>query len=134
MGHDGYRVKVVRQQSLRERNGGNVKLNMDGCWYESNGRGGLFRDQNGEWIMGYYGRKDFSSSLEAELWSIFKGLEIVLERKLKNVKIKSDSLTVVNLINEGNPTFHPQSVVINDAHQLMARTDTPIGPIYRSGR
>lgn len=82
--------------------------------------------------MGYYGRKDFSSSLEAELWSIFKGLEIVLERKLKNVKIESDFLTAVNLINEGNPTFHPQCVVINDTHQLMARTDTPVGHIYCS--
>ncbi|XP_058203102.1 uncharacterized protein LOC131317581 [Rhododendron vialii] len=113
----------------------NIKLNTDGCWYEMNGRGGfggLFRDHKGDWIMGFYGRRNFSSSLEAEIWSIYKGLKIILERKLKNVAIESDSLTAVNLIKEGNPSNHPQSVLINEAHFIMAKTNTPIEHTYRS--
>ncbi|XP_058181362.1 probable LRR receptor-like serine/threonine-protein kinase At1g56140 [Rhododendron vialii] len=114
---------------------GNVKLNTDGCWFEMNGRGGfggLFRDHTGDWIMGFYGMRHFSSSLEAEMWSIYTGLKIILERKLKNVTIESDSLTAVNLIKEGNPHNHPQSVLINEAHFIMAKTDTLIEHTYRS--
>ncbi|XP_058228002.1 uncharacterized protein LOC131336237 [Rhododendron vialii] len=114
---------------------GNVKLNTDGCWYESNGTGGfggLFRNHMGDWIMGYYGKRSFHSSLEAELWSIYKGLEVILERKLENVKIESDSLVAVNLTMEGNPGNHPQSVLINEIHALLTQTNTTIGHIYRS--
>ncbi|KAG5515273.1 hypothetical protein RHGRI_036347 [Rhododendron griersonianum] len=54
--------------SLNMRSKGDIKLNTDGCWYEANGRGGfggLFRDHNGDWIMGYYGKGAFTSSLES---------------------------------------------------------------------
>ncbi|KAI8551902.1 hypothetical protein RHMOL_Rhmol06G0223200 [Rhododendron molle] len=114
---------------------GAIKLNTDGCWYEAYGRGGfggLFQDHNGDWIVGYYGKGAFTSSLEADIWSVHKGLEIILERKLENVKIESDSLNVVNLINEGNPNLHPQSVMINETHHLTDRTNTTIGHTYRT--
>ncbi|KAI8567710.1 hypothetical protein RHMOL_Rhmol02G0142800 [Rhododendron molle] len=65
----------------------------------------------------------------AELWSIHKGLEIILERKLKNVKIESDSLVAVNLITKRNLGNLPQSVLINEAHFLLAQTNTMIGQI-----
>ncbi|KAI8550987.1 hypothetical protein RHMOL_Rhmol06G0149600 [Rhododendron molle] len=114
---------------------GNFKLNTDGCWYESNGIGGfggLFRSHAGDWIMGYYGRRSFNSSLEAELWSIYKGLGVIRDRKLENVKIESDSLVAVDLVTEGNPGNHPQSVLINEAHFLLAQTNTTIGHIPRA--
>ncbi|KAI8564234.1 hypothetical protein RHMOL_Rhmol03G0166400 [Rhododendron molle] len=82
--------------------------------------------------MGYYDKEVFTSSLEAEIWSVHKGLEIILERKLENVKIESDPLNAVNMINEGNPNLHPQSVMINEAHLLMDRTNTTIGHTYRT--
>ncbi|XP_058211449.1 uncharacterized protein LOC131323612 [Rhododendron vialii] len=114
---------------------GNVKLNTNGCWYESNGTGGfggLFRNHMGDWIMEYYGKRSFHSSLEAELWSTYKGLEVILERKLENVKIESDSLVAMNLTMEGNPGNHPQSVLINEIHALLTQTNTTIGHISRS--
>ncbi|KAI8529633.1 hypothetical protein RHMOL_Rhmol12G0239900 [Rhododendron molle] len=100
-----------------------------------NGRGGfrgLFRDHKGDWIMGFHGMTTFSSSLGAEIWSIYKGLKIIMERKLKNVSIESDSLTTVNLIKEDNLSNHPQSVLINEAHYIMAMTNTLIEHTYRS--
>lgn len=63
---------------------GNIKLNTDGCWYETNGRGGfggLFRYHKGDWIMGFYGMRTFTSRLEAEIWSIYKGLQIIILRE-----------------------------------------------------
>ncbi|KAI8567709.1 hypothetical protein RHMOL_Rhmol02G0142800 [Rhododendron molle] len=69
--------------------------------------------------MGHYSKRSFNSSLEAELWSIHKGLEIILERKLKNVKIESDSLVAVNLITKRNLGNLPQSA--NQCADHLAR-------------
>ncbi|KAI8568753.1 hypothetical protein RHMOL_Rhmol02G0225000 [Rhododendron molle] len=86
---------------------GNVKLDTDGWWYETNGKGGfgeIFRDQKGDWILGYYRKLKCDSSLEAEIWGIYRG----------------------------NPDNHPQSVIINDAHVLLNRTGTTLTHIYRN--
>ncbi|KAI8567708.1 hypothetical protein RHMOL_Rhmol02G0142800 [Rhododendron molle] len=50
-------------------------------------------------------------------------------KKLKNVKIESDSLVAVNLITKRNLGNLPQSVLINEAHFLLAQTNTMIGQI-----
>lgn len=49
-----------------------------------------------------------------------------------NDLIESDSLMAVNLIKEGNPGNHPLSVIVNEAHYLMNRTNTSIEHIHRS--
>lgn len=106
---------------------------MDAGIYEANGKGGfggVFQDQNGDWILDFYGKLICTSSLETEIYGIYEGLSILLEKKISNVQIESDSLTAVNLINEGNPANHPQSVTINEAHyDLMSRTSTTLGHI-----
>ncbi|KAI8571960.1 hypothetical protein RHMOL_Rhmol01G0161400 [Rhododendron molle] len=48
------------------------------------------------------------------------------------MKIESDSFTAVNSINEGNPGNYPQSVVINEAHYLLNRTNTSLSHNYHS--
>lgn len=114
---------------------GITKLNTDGCWHEAKGKGGfggIFRYSNGDWILGFYDKLTSDSSLETEVWCIYKGLEIILEKKLASVRIESDSLNAVNLVKEGNPGNHPVSVVINEAHYLMNHTNTSIDHIYRS--
>ncbi|KAI8558233.1 hypothetical protein RHMOL_Rhmol04G0074400 [Rhododendron molle] len=121
-------VEVVEEEGI-------IKLNMDGCWYESNGKagfGGLFRDAKGDWILGFFGKLNCESSLEAELWGIYKGLQIILEKSLQNVQIESDAMLAVSLINDGNPGNHAQSVNIREAHGLLTRTDTTLIHIYHS--
>lgn len=48
-----------------------LNSNMEiGCWYEANGKGGfggVFRDQNGDWILDFYGKLICTSSLETEI-------------------------------------------------------------------
>lgn len=63
--------------------------------------------------------------------SVHKPKGYLLERKLENVNIESDYLTAMNLVTEGNPSHHPLSVLINEAYQLMALTNTSIGHIFR---
>lgn len=115
-------------------NAGNLKLNTDGCWYESNGKAGfrgIFRNARGDWELGFYGRMMASSSLETELWGIYRGLTIILEKGLYNVQLESDSQTAVILINEGANTTHPHNNIINDGKYLLERTKSKLTHIYR---
>lgn len=113
---------------------GNIKLNTDGCWYESTrkaGFGGIFRDDKGSWILGYHGKTAARSSLETEIWSIYKGLTIILERGLSNVQIESDSQTAVILFNDGPSANLPQSNILHDGRYLLNRTGSTLTHIYR---
>jgi len=62
-----------------------------------------------------------ASSIETEIWSIYRGLTIILEKGLKNIQIESDSQTAVILFNERANTNHPQSNIINDGKYLLNR-------------
>lgn len=112
----------------------NLKLNTDGCWYDRNrnaGFGGLVRNDQGEWQIGYYGKMLTSSSLETEIWSIYRGLTIILEKGWTNVRIESDSQTAVTLFTEETNANHPQSNILNDGKYLINRTGSSIVHIFR---
>lgn len=111
-----------------------VKLNTDGCFYESNGKagfGGLFRDHDGQWLLGFYGKLTCDSSLETEIWGIYRGLTIMLERGYNNIHIESDSLSAVQLINGDHPSTHPLNSLIGDSRLLLRRTQFQISHIFR---
>ncbi|GAV63359.1 RVT_3 domain-containing protein [Cephalotus follicularis] len=46
-------------------------------------------------------------SLEAELWGIRAGLQLVWQRQLAKIIVETDSLLSINLINEDPTTPHP---------------------------
>lgn len=59
---------------------GKLKLNTDGRSRGNPGKagfGGVIRDDRGFWILGFYGRSKDCTNLEAKLWGIFRGLELV---------------------------------------------------------
>lgn len=72
------------------------------------------------------------TSLETELWAIYRELTIILEKNLQKVAIESDSSIAMNLINEGAAGNHPQNNVINDAKTLLTRTESSLTHIYRN--
>lgn len=45
---------------------------------------------------------------ETEIWSIYRGLTIILEKGLTNIQIETDSQTSVVLFNEGANPNHPR--------------------------
>ncbi|GMP61060.1 hypothetical protein CsSME_00023673 [Camellia sinensis var. sinensis] len=60
-----------------------IKLNVDGCSKGDPGQagyGGLLQDETGIWIWGFYGKLGHCSSLEAELWAIYRGLTILFQK------------------------------------------------------
>lgn len=59
---------------------GKLKLNTDGSSRGNPGPagyGGVFREERGYWVLGYLGRLEDCTSLEAELWGLFRGLELI---------------------------------------------------------
>lgn len=110
------------------------KGDTDGCWNLTNSKasfGSIFTNERGDWELGYFGRMMARSSLETEIWSIYRGLMILLENGMANVHIESDSQMTVILFNEGASTAHPQSSIINDGKYLLSYTGSTLSHIYR---
>ncbi|CAL8078089.1 unnamed protein product [Prunus armeniaca] len=79
---------------------GVVKLNIDGSRRVSTGAigaKGVLRDHLGQWIGGFAVNLGQGEVLEAELWGLFFGLNLAVEKKVVIV-IEMDSDTVVLLI------------------------------------
>jgi len=73
-------------------------------------------------VLGFYGKMTATSCLETEIWSIYRGLTIIMEKGQMNTHIESDSQTAVTLFNEEVNTNHPQSNILNDGKYLINRT------------
>lgn len=115
---------------------GKLKLNTDGSSRGNPGPagyGGVFREERGFWVLGFYGKLDDCTSLEAELWGIFRGLELVQSQGMEAVEIDSDSTAAIALIMEEAPTHSPYLVLIQECKALMASTGCSLKHIYREG-
>lgn len=75
------------------------------------------------------------SSHETEIWSIYKGLTIIiLQKGMTKIHVESDSLVAVELIKNGAPANHSQSTIINDAHALLIRRESVLAHTYRTAK
>lgn len=59
-------------------------------------------DSNGNWLGGFCKFLGSGSSLLAELWDTFLGIEMAKGASCQNLIIESDCLIAVNLIKQGN--------------------------------
>lgn len=71
------------------------------------------------------------TSLETEIWAIYRGWTIIFEKNKPEVVIESDSSIAVKLVNEGAPENHPQRNIINDAKALLTRIEATLTHIFR---
>ncbi|XP_016711543.1 uncharacterized protein [Gossypium hirsutum] len=63
--------------------------------------GGLLRDHNGTWIVGFIRYLSNCEVIDSELCGILDGLQITLNSDFRKVIIRTDNLEAVNLIYEG---------------------------------
>ncbi|CAL5436861.1 unnamed protein product [Camellia sinensis] len=113
---------------------GTIKLNTDGSTRRNGGGGGfggLFRDETGSWISGYYRKLEICTSLEAELWAVYKGLTIILQRGMNQVVIETDAEQVVQLLSEELRERCPFRGVVEDACIIMRDCNCTIQHIKR---
>lgn len=84
-------------------------LNIDGAVTETDfGFGGLIRNQAGDPIVCFSGRKGAKAVLEQELRGIEIGLKVAKQLRLKKIAIGSDSALAVNIVlrDKEEPWYH----------------------------
>lgn len=96
---------------------GKLKLNTDGS---SKG------DEVGTWVWGYHGYLGNCTSLEAELWDIYRGLTIIMQKGLSSIEIETDSQTAMELVRDGAAGNSPYQAIIEDANFLLRRYNCSI--------
>jgi ribonuclease HI len=103
---------------------GTVCLNVDGSLLDSAntaGYGGLLRNNNGEFLWGFYGVAAIQSVLFAEIMAILHGLQFCWDSGYRKVICFSDSLQSVNLIRDGVSAHHRFANEIYSIRTLLAK-------------
>ncbi|CAL9015651.1 unnamed protein product, partial [Prunus brigantina] len=84
-------------------NTGIFKLKVDGSCKPASGNigaGGVLRDFFGNWIKGFAVNLGNGQVLEAELWGLFFGLKMALDKGVNRLIIEMDSALCVQLIQQ----------------------------------
>jgi len=102
-----------------------LKLNVDGSAKNNLvGAGGILRDSLGNWVAGFSAFIGFGNSLSAELWGIFKGIELAISLNCKNLIVETDSQVSKNLITtDTSLSHHPFSTLIENCRYLIMQLD-----------
>ncbi|XP_028127267.1 uncharacterized protein LOC114323788 [Camellia sinensis] len=111
------------------------KLNIDSSKTVGvgGGFGRVFRDKRGNWICGYYGKMDSGTSLETELWALYKGLTVLLQQGMHGVIIEFDAQQVVQLIGEDTPDKFPFKGLLEDAKIIFKGCECTIQHVFKEG-
>ncbi|XP_019231586.1 PREDICTED: uncharacterized protein LOC109212401 [Nicotiana attenuata] len=103
-----------------------IKLNCDGAFSSTNnaaGIGGLFRNSNGDWILGHQKATHAASPVHAELPALLEGLKIAVNFKDTNMEIETDSTDVIKLLHEECTNF--QNIIL-ECRWLMHQLKLPL--------
>lgn len=115
---------------------GCLKLNIDGCARGDpveGGFGGLFKNEDGEWVCGFYGKLWSCTSLEAELWRIYRGLTIALEKGFYGFIIEYHFSMAIEMLCNGAPPKSPFKSLVEDSRHLMQRCNGEAQHVCRKG-
>ncbi|KAA3484878.1 putative LRR receptor-like serine/threonine-protein kinase [Gossypium australe] len=80
-----------------------VLLSTDGAVARDSGHAasrGVVRDREGNWIMGFGRYLGVCSPFEVKAWSILDGILLLLNKGFRRVIIQTDSLEVVQALND----------------------------------
>nr|GEY44318.1 ribonuclease H protein [Tanacetum cinerariifolium] len=83
--------------------------------------GGLIRDGKGRWICGYMGKikGKTCTAIEAELWSVYKGLCLIKEKNMSNLFIETHCETVMRLGWKEADNDHALKSIMDDITKMM---------------
>lgn len=113
------------------------KLNCDGAvcdFGNSASAGGVLRDHEGAFILGFASILSPCNVLEAELHAISMGIKLARLKGARKMEIESDSLTAVRLIMVGCSSNHPLFNLISVIQELLRMEDSfCINHVLRDG-
>ena len=101
-----------------------VKLNVDGSLSLETGAisaGGVIRDANKNWLVGFALNKGVGSVLEAEIWGILEGLKLAWSTGFRKVVVESDSQAAVTLLTSDISKYHPLYNIVRACKSFMEK-------------
>nr|XP_009619020.1 uncharacterized protein LOC104111114 [Nicotiana tomentosiformis] len=108
------------------------KLNTDGAACLNTGKGGywgVFRNNRGDWVLGFMGGLTNTDSLRAELQALWMGRKIALDQGLSPIVIDTDSEVMLKMLKHGNLTHNP---IISECRYVIEQlVNLVIGHSYR---
>ncbi|KAE8654582.1 hypothetical protein F3Y22_tig00117048pilonHSYRG00873 [Hibiscus syriacus] len=73
--------------------------------------GGLIRNMNGDWIIGFNKSIGISTPIQAELWGIFEGLQLALSHNIERLQCQTDTVEALNLVSSPMAKCSPIALV-----------------------
>ncbi|XP_016436949.2 uncharacterized protein LOC107763045 [Nicotiana tabacum] len=102
------------------------KLNCDSAYTNNTntgGLGGVIRNNNGKWIVGYQKLTNVISNTHAELLALETGLRVAVQFKLHPIEIETDSTKVISLFDKDHQIYDH---LISSCRWLMTQLGTPL--------
>ncbi|KAE8670454.1 hypothetical protein F3Y22_tig00112131pilonHSYRG00048 [Hibiscus syriacus] len=97
-------------------------LNTDGAVYKiaSQGSvGGLIRNMNGDWIIGFNKSVGISTPFQAELWGFFEVLKLALSHNIEHLQCQTNNVEALNLVSSAMAKCSPISIVRSIAKLIL---------------
>lgn len=117
--------QLIAKQIRWEKPGrGWVKLNTDGSSLGNPGLaggGGLIRDEEGAWVVGFARNIGISSSFIAELWALRDRLMICVHRNFNAVEVEVDARAVIDVLSALKCTNSLAAPLVDDCKQLATQ-------------
>ncbi|KAI4313582.1 hypothetical protein L6164_026547 [Bauhinia variegata] len=110
-----------------------IKCNVDGSFLSekrSTGCGGVYRDEQGNWLYGFSKKLVYSDLTTAEIEAIYTGLKVAWERGYKKIILESDSTAAVDLVNKGVSSGHSLAEPVNQAREYLNKDWKEIKIVY----
>ena len=112
-----------------------LKLNTDGFAVGNvgiAGGGGLIRNENGDWIIGFARSLGITSGVMVELWALKDGLTLASQLRIADICVELDAKLIVLLLNNysiNNLTLEP---LLSDCRTLLKKFhSTTVQHIFR---
>ncbi|KAJ1404442.1 Ribonuclease H domain [Sesbania bispinosa] len=111
-----------------------IAINTDGSVNQRSAGYGLIKNSGAAWIRGFYGHLHNSDILGAELYAIWKGLDMCWSLNYRKVICMTDSLLEVGLVYDEVARFHHHASIIYEVKAMLARDwDVELVHILREG-
>ena len=116
--------KISRRLRWERPPTGWKKLNTDGSYLgglDRAGCGGLVRDEQGEWVVGFTRHIGSTNSFIAELWGLREGLLLCCNLNIQSLIVEMDAQAVVAVLRNNDYVNNVISPILDDCKQLAAR-------------
>ncbi|KAF7807491.1 Transposon TX1 uncharacterized [Senna tora] len=131
------KVRLVHEDRLvgwRKLEKNQLKINTDGNSLGNPSRagfGGIIRDDNGSWILGFSDQLGITSCTHVELAEIHQGLMCAEDVDGSGALLETDSLEAVHLINNCDCSTHHYGAIIQNIRDLLRSSGISIKHVLR---